>query len=1146
MTAQCINWLCTAVLLLLLAVPCHAQPVTRLAHISNEQGLPSHVVNDIVQDQHGFMWFATAKGLSRYDGYQLNTYPLDEGDQLDVVSVLLMAADDTLWVGSKNKGLFVKQHGTFSKLPLIASAGHTSSITSLTEDHMGRIWVGSKAGLFIADNATMTALEATAFDDQWIVSMVQVDDHELMIATRDAVYLYDQQSKEKTLVPSTTTGKNRIVYADQSGGIWLGRDQGLFTYHQECGCFLPFNESLSQLKIQSLVRHNNELWIGTLYEGLYRYSTDSGQLHHHPFDERQRAGQLADANIMSLFIDDNDTLWMGTFRGGVNHFNLSSLAFGLNNHEHGLMSCASSLVTYDLVEQDHLLWVAPEKGLVRSNHHTNSCELFQIDQANTDTSRALLVDAHGRIWVGGAKLLYLFNPDTGGFQKTRTHRMGGSVLFLSEYSKHELLLGTINGLYLYDTTRDEVKAIESASAEHVRVPFNQHTINAAGQHIFATNAGAFVLSDQLTLQRLTEDPGIGPERIITAILADARGGLWLGTDYQRLLYADAQVQITDHTRFVYDQDIQVQGILAHLDELWISSNKGLFRYDPHAQQVTRYDVHDGLQDNEFLFTAHHQTAKGKIYFGGKKGFNGFFPAHIPHKLDNTVVNIARIQINGQALHAGDQTQAGYVLNSEINDLEQLLLNHKDSKLDIEFTAADYADPQQNRYAYRLRGFSDHWEYTSARNRQATYTNLGAGTYTFEVKAANKYGQWSADSKRLSLNILPAPWLSPWAYAIYVITSLLLVWSVVNYKIRAEKIKARKLEAIIDDRTREVHAEKQKVESLLQHKNTVFANITHEFKTPLTLISGPIEQLANDISAPEQSALIQMVRRNAQRLKLMVSQILKLSETELSNEANREIQAVQSTLNMLFEAFKPIASSKDIDMTLDNAAAVNVLVSPECLEIVISNLLSNAVKYTPVSGSIHISSQVSDELVSISIEDSGPGIKQQDQEAIFTRFVRLDAHRTIQGTGIGLSVVKEITEANGGAVHLNSEWGAGSTFTVTFPVTAGTIEHDMSAHLARQIVHNTQTELECETKPQNLPQQSGGQRITILVIEDNQDMQAHIGHVLSQRFNCLFANRGKAGIAMALEAMDWRTLLNIKLPQTHAFKYPISKDIKAPT
>lgn len=1127
------------IILLFISTQIHSQPLFRTANLSTKDGLPSNVVKSIVQDNQGYMWFATQKGLSKYDGYNLESIILNDTGQLPDVTTLFVASNDVLWIGTKNKGLFFNYLGKITHIPLKQrSITKDIKITSIIQGQNGDIWIGSNLGLFNIDTNTNNPSIVDGFINQNVVSISPTYNQNIIVATVDAVYLYDNIVKQEISIQSEPSNKNRILYTDQDNITWLGRDRGLFIYSDGCSCFKLFDDRLKSTKIHAIVSNNNNLWIGTLYDGLYMYSHQSKKLNHYQYNEKSNNnGLLADTNIISLHIDNNETLWIGTFRGGLNYFNLSSLYFGLTNYDDNLMYCADSLVTFDLFEQNNVLWIATEKGLVKLNHKSQTCKLYQIDIGSglNNSIRSILVDSKGTFWIGTSKSLYQFNPLTGHFKETSSQAINSSISFIIEYKTDRLLLGSVKGLYAYDTIENSIIKIDTIDETNQNIRFNNFTKNNLGQYVFATHLGIFQLTSDLKLKPLINYPNTQIGQLTTTVYGDEFGGIWFGADYKYLLYLHQDGHVENFTNKIFSKDVEVQAILPHYKELWISSNMGVFRFNTTSQKSTLYDINDGLQDNEFLFTSNYLSPSGKLYFGGKNGFNAFFADQIPKKIKAPNTVISHIQLNGHKLQVGDKTNAGYLLNKSVNDIAELVLNHKDNKIDIEFSALDYSDSKQNKYAYRLMPFNDKWEHTSAANRHATYTNLHAGDYTFELKSANKYGLWSKSTKQISLKVLPAPWLSFWAFAIYIFIAMFCLWCLIRYKTISARKKAKQLEATIISRTNDVNVQKKMVESLLQHKNEVFANVTHEFKTPLTLIVGPLEQLAEEIDQLKHIEIIQMVQRNTQRLMLMVSQILKLSEAELNKKSVRESQAIQPILAMLYEAFNPIADSKGIKLLINNNVSVNINATPECFEIVIGNLLSNALKFTSIGGEISISSQLSDNNISVSIKDTGTGMKRDDLDKIFNRFARLDMHKNTQGTGIGLSVVKEITEANDGHVTVSSEWGAGSMFKVTFPVTNAVPHIGLSDLMVNQMAQNIEAELMSEHIKIDTQLKHTQNSITILIIEDNIDMQTHIGNVLSHRFNCLFANRGKKGIALALKDVPDIIICDVMMPGLDGYK-----------
>ncbi|VAW35691.1 hypothetical protein MNBD_GAMMA01-1539 [hydrothermal vent metagenome] len=1104
-----------------------SHPSFCLPNLSTKDGLPSNVIKKIAQDTQGFMWFATSKGLTRYDGYNFSEYELpDSGGKFMDVTTVSIYKDTSLLIGTKNNGLYIYQSDKIHNLFL---SDDSIWVRSTIVDSENNIWVGTDYGLFRIDKQKRESVNIEYFKDKSILSLIFDNNGEILVSTSSAVYHLEKSTGLIRELPviSATVNNNTVMYRDYNKNIWLGTRNGLYKFFDNCECFEIFDNRLKDLLVYSMISNSKRLWIGTLYDGLYMYSYESGNLIKYHSDSDSRY-QLSDNSIVSLFIDKNDTLWIGTFREGVNLLNLVSLYFaGKNNQRH----CDESHLIYGFFEQNpDILWLATEQGLLQIDNTSQECSFFTQSADNKTSAsniiRSILIDSQDNFWVGTTEGLNKFNPETGQFNQLSNTIL--SSTFIIEYKKNILLLGNATGLYKYDIQNNRVIGIKTVSAKLSNTKFQNYFKDNYDQYFFATDKGIFRLTDNMELEPILIDSNLASKNIIvTAVQGNKSGDLWFGVNNKYFMHMDSHGTTTNITERLTQGDIDIRAILSTNNDLWISTSNGLFKYNTLSERAVHYNYTDGLHGDEFFHTSNYRSPSGKLYFGGKKGFDAFFPEDISKKTQEPNIAITNIKLMGNQLGIGDKTHADFLINEEISNLKNLVLNHNDNKIDIEFAALDYADSRKNKYAFRLIGLNNNWEYTDTKNRRAVYTNLRAGEYVFQVKGANKYGIWSTTPKELKIIVYPAPWFSPWAYAAYVLIAMLSIWGIIRYKTMASRKRAIELEKTVAQRTVEVNRQKKMVESLLEHKNAVFANVTHEFNTPLALILGPAEQLANNANLIQHTDELTMIQRNAKRLMLMVGQILKLSQAESDKEVIRQSQALQPTLLMLHESFQSLANDKNIKLTLTNNYDVNVYATAECLEVVIGNLLSNAIKYTNDGGEISIKSQLLDQQISISITDSGSGIEAKNLDRIFKRFTRLDNHKNIAGTGIGLSVVKEITEANDGHVHVTSQWGRGSTFRVTFPTTAIKADEEMSQVMVDQLVSNTESEVFIK-QPAALAKQLKN-RVTVLIIEDNLDMQAHIGKVLSNRFNCLFADRGRTGIGLALQQLPDIVICDVMMP-----------------
>ncbi|HHL31368.1 MAG TPA: response regulator, partial [Oceanospirillales bacterium] len=1089
------------------------------------------------QDDKGYMWFATKNGLARFDGYKFNIIHHGQGKTLGNVLSIINDVDGSLLIASRGQGLFRYYQGELKHIEVF-SGEIRPEISALGLDQNNRLWIGTNEGIYRLLNGKASKL--LNFHNEKSYSFINLGDSKLLVQTIKKIYKFDINTGAYTKLSVLPKDQynNYVLHQDAYNNIWLGRTNGLYLFNKDCDCFQESEIKLNGIKIYSMVSDDKYLWIGSIYHGLYRYSYKSKELVHLKHDY-QKQNSLSDDSVYSLYIDRSKVVWVGTFHAGVNFINPNNLEFDTISAENHAATCAKNFITHAItVSKNKDIWLATENGLVKISN-TDECTLFNYNP-NDDNSLSydalisLYQQANGDIWIMNEKGgIDKISANTGVIKRLGSAFNDISFYFATEYNEGVLVLGSHEqGLYLYDIKKGTIERVKSTDKKFYNASFYSYTRDNDGRYYFGTSKGIvhFNANKELEEYEINFDKKRNFE--VNAISFDQNNNLWLGLDNQYFIKITKENNLENMTAIIGQEGfpLKLQKIVPLDNYLWISSNTGIYKIDTDTNKVWVFTARDGLQNTEFLSTSFYLNKDGKLYFGGKKGVNSFYPEQISINNRPPAVVLTAFNYFNKKLEVGVKTDSSLQLHKPIDYLEQIELGYKDYIIGFEFAALDYADSLRNKYAYRLLGLNDSWVQVDASDRKATYTNLKAGDYVFQVKAANKDGAWSTEPKEIKIRVHPAPWLSPWAFAAYFLAVILSIWAFIRYKTISSRKRAKQLEVTVKQRTQEVNMQKKMVESLLDHKNEVFANVTHEFKTPLALILGPIEQLAKKPELKKYDEALNMVQRNAKRLMLMVGQILKLSQAEVDKEIIREPQAVQATLIMLYESFKPLANDKNITLTLDNNHDVNIYATPECLEIVVGNLLSNALKFTAAGGEIQLRTVLANKRISISVKDTGTGIEQKDLDKVFNRFVRLDTHKSIQGTGIGLSVVKEITQANDGNVTVESQWGKGSEFTVTFALSAVGVEHDLTHDMVDQLVANTQNEM--SQKPRALQPVTHNRpknRVTVLIIEDNLDMQAHIGSVLEKRFNCLFADRGRAGIATALKEVPDVVICDVMMP-----------------
>jgi len=537
-----------------------------------------------------------------------------------------------------------------------------------------------------------------------------------------------------------------------------------------------------------------------------------------------------------------------------------------------------------------------------------------------------------------------------------------------------------------------------------------------------------------------------------------------------------------------------------------------------------YDEPDGLQGIAFNENAALKTHKGELVFGGANGFNLFDPETILPDKNIPAVVLTDLQVFNKSVGIGEKLDGRIILPQAISQTDALTLKYNEDVVSFEFAALNFLHPEKNKYAYRLEGFNKGWIYTDGKTRKANYTNLDPGTYTFYVKAANSDGVWNEKAVALRVKILPPFWKTPFAYFLYVAFFTGVLWF------------ARRL--ILQRARMRFEIEQQKQEALRMHeldmlKIRFFTNVSHEFRTPLSLILSPMDKIIREAKDSSQRKQLQLVHRNARRLLNLVNQLLDFRKMEVQELRLNPAQGdIIKFIKDISQSFTDIAEKKNIRFSC--YATVESLLMPfdyDKLERILFNLLSNAFKFTAENGKVAVQLQMEMEnnrqLLAIKVIDTGIGISREKQDRIFERFFQSDIPGSMvnQGSGIGLSITKEFVKLHNGSVWVDSEPGKGSCFTVLLPVI------EMPAIKIGEEPAGTEVEPETDARP--LPPEKialNGKKPTLLIVEDNEDFLFYLKDNLREQFNILEAENGKTGWQKALGDHPDLVVADISMPE----------------
>jgi len=581
-----------------------------------------------------------------------------------------------------------------------------------------------------------------------------------------------------------------------------------------------------------------------------------------------------------------------------------------------------------------------------------------------------------------------------------------------------------------------------------------------------------------------------------------------------------------------------------LGRWWIGTNTGLVYYDPKDQTTLKFLEQDGLASSQVKVLL---LPTGIIAATTNKGLSLFNPLDLQVIKSKTRPVFTQLMVNNQSAKKEYEPNAidDFKIPNDINNLSQLVLDYKHNIFTIEFAALELTDPFKNVYAFKLDGFNENWIQTDAKNRRATYTNLDPGSYTFRVKSTNAHGIWSDLESTLKIVILPPPWRTWWAYSGYslLFASLLLLArrNILKQERLSSSLKLAKVEQ------EKEHFELEKAKEVDRVKTSFFTNISHEFRTPLTLIKGPVQDLMDKYAnEPKTQEKLKLVQRNSDLLLKLINQLLDLAKLESGSLRVENTEGdVFSFVRALISSFESFARQKGINLSIDvPPEKYHALFDKDKLETILINLVNNAIKFTPAHGWVTVIAGLTHNpnMVQLSVKDTGIGIPEDQQSKIFERFHQVsEAHREV-GTGIGLSLVRELVELMGGTISVNSEVGKGSEFVVVLPletVTSHKLQLEDSIHQVEQVFDLI------ETHSAGSQEGERGQKPHILVVEDNTDLRHFIIDSLGDEFSYLEAEDGKQGLEIASREIPDLIISDVMMPEMDGITMTgkIKKDLR---
>lgn len=1165
-----------------LASRAFAQENINFTALTTKNGLSSNTVNVILKDKAGLLWFGTDDGLDKFDGNSFRIYRHKPDDSTSLPSNEILSIHEdragNLWIGTGGGSLtlYDRTKDAFLRFPgkVVGSRIKSNVIRAVRSDYLGRIWVIHFAGFDVVDPKTGEVinipLQAGAPKITSGLSAFEDSRHRMWIGTTNGLFQYDpatlvmKQFQTINGDPSSLPGNGiNTITEDRIGNVWIGTNQGLSLYINAGDKFFNYykngeeGKSLSGNNVQSIASAGGKLWIGT-GNGLDILDIATGHITQYFADFRNN-NSLTAQSIRSIYLDNEGICWLGTFGGGISKYdrNLSIFNSVTSNifDENGLQS---SWVSAFADAGDGNIFVGTGGGLSLFNSKTRLFHHIDLKPSPHQTGylsiSSLLMNSRHKLMIGTyTNGLYLFDPANQKLQKIinsdETQQLNSNEIFcMAEDRKGNIWVGTNgNGINVLNS---EYKVIHRYTpkpkyANDIQLPINGFIrdlqLDTRGNIWIATHGGGVVMFEPATGKSRLFSTWTShlPDDKVLSLLLDKNGNVWAGTfggglvmfkkdTYEQVVYGEREGLLNSS---IYNILEDQQGLI------WVSTNKVISSIEPASRKVHNYTHHNGVQNNNFLQNSGLRLPGGELYFGGVEGFNYFNPSQFIKNNNVPRIVMTDLRISNRSVIPSSEGP----IRENISVARQINLDYKQN-FALSFVGLNYTSSEQNQYAYKLEGFDDDWNYVGNSNT-ASYMNLDPGEYVFHVRASNNDGVWNNEGSSIKIFVHPPFWRSTYAYIFYVIAIIALLFYLRYSAIR--KIKRKMALEQIKIRAEQERKEAERIHELDLLKIKFLTNLSHEFRTPISLILGPAEKLLAEQNNEPWSGQLQMIKRNARRLLNLVNQLLdfrKMEEQELTLYATEGelVSFIQETC----DSFKDLSERKRISFEFSSKIEkLYTRFDHDKIERILFNVLSNAFKFTHQGGKISLElsavekgEDMAVQWVSIRVSDTGVGIPIDKKEKIFERFFQHSSSLSIlnQGTGIGLSITREFVKMHNGEIEVETEPGCGTSFNIRLPFTIlsrqQTIQPEMEEQVPAKPELSNTANVEDELQPENSTAIAVNNNMPgVLLVEDNEDFRLYLKENLQTSFRIIEAVDGKDGWQKILSHHPQLIVTDISMP-----------------
>ncbi len=1135
----------------LLLTPSLGQNI-KFRHLSTNDGVSHVSVLSLYMDENNHIWIGTREGLNKYDGLNVASYQLKENDSKSLFSNNVQKI-----TGDKKGNVYVLTTEGISKYSILQDEFETmwqdSEIKAIS--YSQSLYVGRNREIFIFDQSQKKFISQYTLPELVTITSLLIDSVDNTVYAGTNVGLFVVNNKGNIEHKIKINSNISSIYKDDDGDIWVSSwNDGAFFISG--GIVRQFKHdfhkknSIASNFVRSCCQDNNgDVWIAT-FSGLNKYNKKTEEFSY--FAPSKDSDGLTHSSVWSIIKDHQGTLWLSTYFGGVNYFNPEYVIYTQYQYSKSEKEGLSSPIVGRMTEDgENNLWICTEGAGV--NMYNRKTKQFEWYLPGRDTRNSISHYNVKAIYYDREINAMWFGTHLGGLDKLdlnsgvfthNKHRVDDPQSIPSNIVRDivpygsDLFLATDYGVGVFDKISRKSRMLfdDPLKNEMVRNTFALHIdhqdnlwVSVMGEGVYRYNLNTKELKNY---RHNPNDLTSLSNNNINSIARDSENKLYFCTSGRGFDVFDHQSETFtnfDSNKNGLISDFVYNILEAAPDDYLIITNLGFSRFNPKNQQFHNYNQNNGFPLSTTNDNALYLTSDGEVFLGGVDGLVSFYLDNLNFTPKDYNILFSKLYVNNREVRVNDESK---ILSKAFFKTSSIRLQAKYNTFEVEVSTTNYIPSNAGRLFYQLKGFSDEW--IPLRDTKITYTNLDAGEYTLIIKSENE-GTAGVNTASLNIKILPPFYKTTLAYFSYMAFFFLLFL----YLIRSHD-KRVKLQALLAYEQKHL----QDVERMNQSKLRFFTNISHEFRTPLTVIVGQLNYLINKHNfTSDVYNKILSAYKNSIQMKELISELLDFRKQDQGHMTilATENDIVQFTRE-IFVLFEEYAKSRDITFTFESTEeALNVWYDSRQLQKVINNLLSNAFKYTPQYGSITLSIHTENNECFILIADSGSGINTDDRDKIFDRFYQVEGNE-VSGSGIGLALSKGIVELHKGRLEVESEINKGSTFKIILPMG---YSHLDSSQISRRTVSQGSSVDELSIRilkkfkyedSDKLEKQNIAKDVKILIVEDNEDLREMLIDTFSSIYTVVSASDGSEGLEMTHREMPDIILSDIVMPNMTGIEF----------